>query len=114
MVLLSRLLESHSKEYVVPLTLCASVAVLLYVCSYVSEVLDFLRRLLEATQSSDAYTVLVKALGICAVTNLAVDVCRDANQNALSGVVLTTGKVAILLLSIPLLSELFEVVTQLL
>lgn len=112
-VLINKLLENHSKEYIILITICASIVILIYVSGYISTTLDFLNQLLEVSNNSDIYSVLLKALGICIVTNLSIDVCKDSNQNALSGVVLITGKVAILLISIPLLKELYTVVIQL-
>jgi stage III sporulation protein AD len=109
-VMLNRLLESHAKEYVLLVTLCAIVLVVAYVSKYLSSTLEFLRVLLSALDDNDIYTTLLKTLGICVVTNVCMDVCKDSNQNALSGVVLITGKVAILSLSIPLLQELYYLV----
>lgn len=112
-VIINKLLENHSKEYIVLITICASIVVLIYVSGYISTTLDFLNQLLEVSNNSDIYSVLLKALGICIVTNLSIDICKDSNQNTLSGVVLITGKIAILLISIPLLKELYTVVIQL-
>lgn len=112
-VIINKLLENYSKEYIILITICASIIILIYVSGYISTTLDFLNQLLEVSSSSDIYSVLLKALGICIVTNLSVDICKDSNQNALSSVVLITGKIAILLISIPLLKELYTVVSQL-
>jgi stage III sporulation protein AD len=111
--MLNKLLESHAKEYVLLITICAIVIVVLYVSNYLSSTLDFLKVLLSTLNDNDIYTILLKTLGICIVTNISVDVCKDANQNALSGVVLLTGKIAILSLSIPLLQELYYLVKKL-
>lgn len=112
-VVLNRVLETHAREYTLLVTLCASVAVWLYLSGWLSSTLDFIYLLLDVLGDSDVYSILLKTLGISIVTNLAMDVCKDANQNALSGVVLVVGKVAILSLAIPLLRELFYTVQSL-
>jgi len=53
--------------------------------------------------------VLVKALGIAILSELAADVCRDNGSAALAGIVELAGKAAILLLALPLLRAVAEV-----
>ncbi|MCC8069362.1 MAG: stage III sporulation AC/AD family protein [Ruminococcus sp.] len=113
-VILNKLLENYSKEYIILISIGASILILIYLSSYITSVLDFLNQLLTTLgDNNDIYTLLLKSLGICIVTNFAIDICKDANQNALSSVVLIVGKVSMLLLSIPLLQELFNVITNL-
>lgn len=112
-VLLNRLLDTHAKEYSLLITLCASVSILVYTSEYVRTLLDYIELLLDYTSNSDIYNVLLKALGICVVTNIAMDVCKDSHQSTLCGIVLLVGKVAVLLVSLPLLRELFNVVVTL-
>jgi stage III sporulation protein AD len=89
------------------------VGILVYTSGYVSTLLEFIRDMLEYTSNSDVYAILLKALGICIVTNVAMDVCKDSHQSTLCGVVLLVGKVAILLVAMPLLQELFDTVATL-
>ncbi len=113
-VVLSKVLEKTSKEYSVIVSIVACVAILYYLICQLTPVLDFINLLTNSlTSADDIYTLLLKALGICIVTNLAVDVCKDAHENALSSVVLMGGKLCILILSIPLLNEVLSIVKQL-
>ena len=113
-VLINKILEGSAKEYTLLITILASVIVLIYLSTYVVSILDFLNELFNTLSvANDTYSILLKSLGICIITNLAMDICKDANQNAISSIVFITGKVAILLLSIPLLEELFYTIKQL-
>ncbi|MEE7581933.1 MAG: SpoIIIAC/SpoIIIAD family protein [Oscillospiraceae bacterium] len=113
-VVINRLLENTSKEYSILISIGASILILMYLSNYITSVTEFLNQLLAFIDSSnDIYTLLLKSLGICIVTNIAMDICKDANQNTLSSVVFIGGKVSILLLSIPLLQELFNTIVQL-
>ena len=113
-VVINRLLENTSKEYSILISIGASIIILMYLSNYITSVTEFLNQLLAFIDSSnDIYTLLLKSLGICIVTNFAMDICKDANQNTLSSVVFIGGKVSILLLSIPLLQELFNTIVQL-
>ncbi|MGN0172789.1 MAG: SpoIIIAC/SpoIIIAD family protein [Acutalibacteraceae bacterium] len=67
--------------------------------------------LLQAVSIGKSYSgVLLKALGICLLTQTASDVCRDAGETALAGKAELAGKVLLLLCGLPL----FEYAAQML
>ena len=49
--------------------------------------------------------MLFKALGICYLTQFAADSCRDAGESALAVKAEIAGRIAVLLISLPLLSQ---------
>ena len=51
---------------------------------------------------------IAKAAGICCVTQLAADVCSDAGESALSSAVMLCGKIALILLILPLFQPLLN------
>jgi len=53
--------------------------------------------------------LLVKALGIAILTELAADICRDNGVTALAGITELAGKAMILLLCLPLLRAVAEI-----
>ena len=52
---------------------------------------------------------IIKAAGICIVTNFSVGLCADFGQSSLAEKVQMTGKVALLILSLPILQNVLEV-----
>ena len=52
--------------------------------------------------------LLLKALGICLLTQLTADVCRDAGETALATHAEFAGKVALLLLILPLFVQIVD------
>lgn len=58
------------------------------------------------TGISDNYIkILLKSLGICFLTQLASDICRDSGENALATQTEAAGKAALLVMAIPLLEQ---------
>ncbi len=113
-VILCKALEQSSKEYTIVVSICASILLLSYILVRVSDVLDYVFQLTAIIDDTERiYTVLLKTLGVCIVTNLAVDICKDAGENTLSSVVLMAGKVCILTMTLPLLKEFFYMVKSL-
>ena len=77
-------------------------------------VLAFVRTLTESTHASPYTELLFKALGIAILTQICSDICRECGESALSGGVELTGKLEILLLSLPMVSEILSMAEQLL
>ena len=57
---------------------------------------------------NNAFTMLIKALGICITTQIAADICRDSGSASLANIVELGGRVLILALSLPLLRSIAE------
>ena len=53
-------------------------------------------------------TLLLKALGICLLTQLTADVCRDAGETALATHTELAGRAALLLLILPLFVQILD------
>ncbi|MGN1411611.1 MAG: SpoIIIAC/SpoIIIAD family protein [Oscillospiraceae bacterium] len=112
-VILSKVLEKTSKEYVILISIVSCLMILSYLLLQLTPILDLIYQLTNIlNDGEDIYILLLKSLGICIVTNLAVDVCKDSGETALSSVVLMCGKVCMLILSIPLLNELISIIRQ--
>ncbi len=58
--------------------------------------------------------VLLKALAVCYLTQLASDSCRDAGESAIASKIELAGKAAIAVISLPVFTSLAELVTDLL
>jgi len=61
-----------------------------------------------ALGGNNAFSMLVKALGICVTTQLAADICRDSGSNALANIVELAGRLLVLALTLPLLKGIAE------
>lgn len=57
--------------------------------------------------------VLLKALAVCYLTQLASDSCRDAGESAIASKIELAGKAAIAVISLPVFTELAQLVTDL-
>ena len=57
--------------------------------------------------------ILFKALGICLITQIACDACRDLGETAVASKVEAAGKISVLLISLPLFEQILAVVGSL-
>lgn len=86
------------------------------ILSMAGSVVGYLTELAEGTGALDgeAWTLLLKSLGIAFLTETAASVCRDSGEGGLAGWVEMAGKLEILLLAFPLIRTVMETVTDLL
>lgn len=114
-VLLAKLLERYAAEQTLILTLVLGVSLTAAAVVALTPVLNQIDGLLRQSGLDPTETAyLSKAIGICCVTQLACDICKDAGQSALATAVLLTGKTALLLLCLPLISPLIALLQEVL
>lgn len=57
---------------------------------------------------NNAFTMLIRALGICITSQIAADICRDSGSNSLANIVELAGRLLILALTVPLLQSIAQ------
>lgn len=111
---LAVLLRQYKAEYAMLLSLLCCVLIFAVILSQLQPAFDLLNRLLHTTGINSEYgKILMKALGICYVVQLASDSCTEAGQTAIAGKIELAGKAAILLLSLPLFENLAAIALNL-
>ena len=104
------LIRQYKPEYAVAVELVCGVLIFGIIIVQMSPILSVMRDLLGKLDIKSEYiVVIVKSLGICYITQLACDTCRDAGQSAIATKIELAGKVAIVLLSLPMFTELLDI-----
>lgn len=112
--ILCKLMDKYDKIYSVILAIAAAVLVMLAVFTYFIPAVDMIDRLFARSGLDGQYMeILFKALGISYITQFACDICRDNGENAIATQVELAGKIALLLLALPLFQALTEIVIRL-
>lgn len=111
--LICKLLEKHSKEQAVMLSVAVCAAVIIFSAVCISPVISTVNSLfIECGMSVQYARIIFKALGICYITQFACDICKDCGENAVASVAEVAGKLALLLIALPLFENLTELVNS--
>lgn len=106
------LLKQYKPEYAMIISLVCCMVIFLMAVVSLQPAFQQMEQLLSQT-SAGANAVyaktIIKALGICYLVQIASDSCRDAGETAIAGKVELAGKVAIVLLALPLFQNLAEI-----
>lgn len=108
---LCKIVEKNTKEISVAISLIAVVVILIFVIGKISDINTTLTQLFEKAGISDEYiSILFKSAGICYITQLGADVCKDCGESSLSNVVELAGKISILSITIPIINAIVTIV----
>ena len=109
------LLKQYRPEFALLASVTSALILLIYGIAKAGEIISAVRSLTERAGIDEQNVMLVlKALGICYIVQIAKDVCADSGQTALSDRIDFIGKVTVVAMSLPLLMQIIGIVTQLL
>jgi len=111
---LSIILRQYKQEFGLYIPLIAGIIILTAVIAAMRPALDTVKNLMESAQMNGIYgQTLLKGLAVCYLTQLATDACKDAGETAIAGKLELSGKIAVVMLSLPLFNSLTEIITGL-
>ena len=114
-VILGLVLAKQGKDWALVLTAAVCCMVLAVGAGYLQPVLDFLRELQNLSGlDPQLLTVVLKAVGIGLVAEIASLICQDAGNAALGKGIQILASMAVLWLSLPLMRSLLELVQTIL
>lgn len=114
-VVLGLSLGNQSRELGVLLTIAVCCMVVVTALNYLEPVVDFLKQLEALCQTSDGWlSILLKAVGIGLIAEVAALVCGDAGNGSLGKTLQILGSAVILWMSIPVFTSLMELIQQIL
>ncbi|MBR5539808.1 MAG: stage III sporulation protein AD, partial [Clostridia bacterium] len=93
-------------EQAMAVTLIAGILMVMAALEVMAPLLGDIQTMLEASGLSGEYIrILFKSLGICVITQLAADACRDAGEQGLAAKTELAGKLTLLALALPLFQK---------
>ena len=102
-VLIAKLIRRYTEEQALLLTLLAGIGITAAGVFAMTPIFNEIDNLLAKGGLTPEQTACIaKAAGICCVTQLASDVCKDAGESAIASAVMLSGKIALILLILPL------------
>lgn len=87
----------------------AGIVIFYYVLTQISVVVNFVTEMLDMVAIEESYYFqLLKMLGVAYVAEFASNICKDAGQQSVAGMIELFAKISIVVLSIPGLVFLIE------
>lgn len=96
------------EEYSLLVRVVIAIAVFAVSISMLYPVLTYISDIAENTQIKAYIPTLFKALGIAFTVQITADICKDANESSLAERIAFLGRAEILVISLPLVKNLFS------
>lgn len=104
-------LRKYNGELAAMMIISAIVLICFTVLPALSEIFDSLKDLTSLVNINSEYiSILIKSLGICYITQISVDICKENGSGSIASQIEIAGKLIILLLAVPLYSDLIEMI----
>lgn len=100
--------KSIKPEYSLFIRIIVTVSVSIITVASLFPILTYIDSISKSTVIHQYLPILIKALGIAFIVQLTSDSCHDAGEDSLANRVCLFGKTEILVISLPLVKNLFE------
>ncbi len=108
------LIKQYRPEYMPLVAIVTGIIIVVLALPQTGEMLDYLEKISNLSDVDSIYVkTILKALGICIITQLASDTCKDCGQSSIASKVELGGKIAILSISVPFFTSLVETIQKL-
>lgn len=110
---ISQLLKENGEIRTALVLLCVSI-LFIRLTGSISQIKELIEDITEKTDLDENYLkILFKGLGICYITQIASDCCKDSGNTALATQSEIAGKTAVLVLALPLFKAVLGIIEDL-
>lgn len=107
----SLIVKQVKPDFASLVSLAGGVVILLLLINYISSILDVFRGLIDkANLSPTLFSSILKIIGIGYLTEFTANLCQDTGNSSLASKVGLAGKIIILFLALPIITNLLEVI----
>ena len=107
----SLIVKQVKPDFASLVSLAGGVVILLLLIGYISSILDVFRGLIDkANLSPTLFSSILKIVGIGYLTEFTANLCSDTGNSSLASKVGLAGKIIILFLALPIITNLLEVI----
>ncbi len=108
------LLKQYKPEYAFGVSLAAGAAILIFAVSRLGDVIGNIEEFVALSGINDEYyKIMMRCLGVCMITKITSETCKDCGQGSISAKIDMAGKIIILVIAMPLFSEIMSIVRAL-
>ena len=113
-LIITIIIKQYRPEFAIYISLVAGVIILALVIGNLTNVINLLKDISTRSGINNKFLgILLKMTGIAILTEFAISICKNAGENAIASKVEIGSKVIIISLSVPIITNLLEVILKL-
>lgn len=111
---LALILKQNNPVFALLLSLIVGTFIFIMLVDQIGVIMNVLKKMAETAHLNSVYVATVlKIIGIAYISEFAAQIAKDAGQSALAGKIELAGKIAILILAVPILAAIVDAVMNL-
>ncbi len=99
------LIKNYRGEFLIPVRLASIIVIFATVIALISPIIKFLNEIMGQTIPLEYMEIILKTLAIAYMTQISSELCRECGENSIAFGIETVGKIEIVILSLPLISN---------
>lgn len=99
------LIKNYRGEFLIPVRLASIIVIFATVIALISPIIKFLNEIMGQTIPFEYMEIILKTLAIAYMTQISSELCRECGENSIAFGIETVGKIEIVILSLPLISN---------
>lgn len=108
-------LKQVKPELSITVVIAGSVILLTYALNYFASVFDVFGEIIDKTGvDKSLFNILLKLVGVGYLVEFGASICEDTGNSSIAGKLVLCGKIAIFIMSMPIITSLFELILDLL
>ena len=112
--ILAMFLKQIKPEYAFLTIIVGSIIILVYILNYITDIFVFFQEILDKTGINySLFMTMLKIIGLGYLVEFSASVCRDSGNNSIADKVVLGGKLMIFIVSLPIISNLFNMILDL-
>lgn len=108
------LLKQIKPEYSLICIIVGSIILIVYILSGITTIFDYFSKIVDKTGIDEAlFSTLLKIIGVGYLIEFSAGVCVDSGNSSIADKIILAGKILIFTLSMPIITNLFNLVLEL-
>lgn len=112
-LIVSIILKEYKKEYAIYSVLIGGAIIIFFSLETINSIIKFIKEF-SSNYNNVFIEILLKITGISILTEYAVSICKDSGENSIANKIDFGGKIIVISLSIPIISNTLSSLTKLL
>lgn len=113
-VILAIAIKNQSQQISILISISTGILIFLMIIPYLENLIESISNIIQKLDISIGYIgIILKIIGIAYISEFCTQICQDAGENAIASKIELSGKVIIMIISIPVVTELLDLITKL-
>lgn len=111
----SLIVKSVRNDFAIMIAITGGIVILVMVLTYLTGIFDTMKEIVNMSGiSSSLYTLILKIVGIGYLIEFTAGLCSDTGNSGLGDKVLLGGKIIILIMALPIVTNIMQIIMELL